>query len=129
VLQVNVGLVPIVVQTDFADGNYLGVLCQLTELVNGALVPAPVNKVTGMPADGGIDEGELRGQGGTAIGRRQVGADVDDAGDFEKETEVIKTENGVTYFAESFYRSAPYFDIDIDGITIGSNVDNIPEFE
>ncbi len=45
-------------------------------------------------------------------------ADVDDAGDFEKETEVIKTENGVTYFAESFYRSAPYFDIIIDGITI-----------
>ncbi len=56
-------------------------------------------------------------------------ADVDDAGDFIPETEVIKTEGGVTYFAESFFRSAPYFDIDIDGITIGSNVDNIPEFE
>ena len=45
-------------------------------------------------------------------------ADVDDAGDFIPETEVIKTENGITYFAESEYRSAPYFDIIIDGITI-----------
>lgn len=41
-------------------------------------------------------------------------ADVDDAGDFVPETEAIK--DGV--FMESTYRSAPYFDIDIDGITI-----------
>ncbi len=41
-------------------------------------------------------------------------ADVDDMGDFVPETEVIKD----GYFAESFFRSAPYFDIDIDGITI-----------
>ena len=45
-------------------------------------------------------------------------ADVDDAGDYVKETEAIVTENGVTYFAESVYRSAPYFDIIIDGINI-----------
>ena len=31
--------------------------------------------------------------------------------------ECLKTENGVTYFAESSLRSAPYFDIRIDGIT------------
>ena len=49
-------------------------------------------------------------------------ADVDDAGDFVPETEVIKTEGGVTYFAESEFRSAPYFDISIDGITIGASV-------
>ena len=41
-------------------------------------------------------------------------ADVKDMGDFAPETEVIKD----GYFAESFYRSAPYFDIDIDGITL-----------
>ncbi len=41
-------------------------------------------------------------------------ADVDDMGDFAPETEVIKD----GYFAESEFRSAPYFDIDIDGITI-----------
>ena len=44
-------------------------------------------------------------------------ADVDDAGDFVPETNVIKTENDVTFFDESAYRSAPYFDIRIDGIT------------
>ena len=49
-------------------------------------------------------------------------ADVVDAGDYVGETNVIKTENGVTYFAESAFRSAPYFDIVIDGITIGASV-------
>ena len=40
-------------------------------------------------------------------------ADVDDLGDYVGETEVIKD----GYFAESEYRSAPYFDLRIDGIT------------
>ena len=44
-------------------------------------------------------------------------ADVDDAGDFVPETNVIRTENGITFFDESADRSAPYFDIRIDGIT------------
>ena len=44
-------------------------------------------------------------------------ADVDDAGDFVAETNVIRTENGITFFDESAKRSAPYFDIRIDGIT------------
>ena len=44
-------------------------------------------------------------------------ADVDDMGDYVPETNVIKTENGVTFFDESAFRSAPYFDIRIDGIT------------
>ncbi|MBR7187244.1 MAG: BMP family ABC transporter substrate-binding protein [Clostridia bacterium] len=39
-------------------------------------------------------------------------ADVDDMGDFVPETEVISD----GYFHESEYRSAPYFDLDIDGI-------------
>ena len=41
-------------------------------------------------------------------------ADVDTDANFEKDTEVI--ENGVFY--ESKFRSAPYFDIEIDGITL-----------
>ena len=49
-------------------------------------------------------------------------ADVVDNGDFTGETDVIKTEGGITYFAESFYRSAPYFDLIIDGITVGADV-------
>jgi basic membrane protein A len=40
-------------------------------------------------------------------------ADVDDFGDFAPETEVIAD----GYFHESEYRSAPYFDLRIDGIT------------
>lgn len=44
-------------------------------------------------------------------------ADVDDFGDFAPETNVIKTENGITFFNESALRSAPYFDVEIDGIT------------
>ena len=45
-------------------------------------------------------------------------ADVDTDAAYTKDTEVIVTENGVTYFNESALRSAPYFDIIIDGITI-----------
>ena len=44
-------------------------------------------------------------------------ADVDDAGDFIPETEVIETVNGITFVNESAKRSAPYFNIIIDGIT------------
>ena len=43
-------------------------------------------------------------------------ADVNTDAAFEGDTEVVKTVDGVTYFAESEFRSAPYFDIQIDGI-------------
>ena len=45
-------------------------------------------------------------------------ADVDTDAKYTPDTEVIKTANGVTYFAESEFRSAPYFDIRIDGIVL-----------
>lgn len=48
-------------------------------------------------------------------------ADVIDDGTFTPETEVIKTVENVTFFDESTFRSAPYFDIDIDGINIQNN--------
>lgn len=44
-------------------------------------------------------------------------ADVNSDEKYTPDTEVIKTEGGVTYFAESEFRSAPYFDLWIDGIT------------
>lgn len=44
-------------------------------------------------------------------------AGADGQSTYEPDTEVIKTEGGITYFAESEFRSAPYFDINIDGIT------------
>lgn len=46
-------------------------------------------------------------------------ADVIDLGDYAGETEVVV--NGV--FKESDKRSAPYFDIIIDGISVGAKVD------
>ena len=45
-------------------------------------------------------------------------ADVKDMGDYVPETEAIKTAGGVTYFDESAKRSAPYFDLRIDGINL-----------
>ena len=45
-------------------------------------------------------------------------ADVEDRGDYVGETEAVVTKNGVTYFDESAKRSAPYFDLTIDGITL-----------
>lgn len=46
-------------------------------------------------------------------------ADVDTDTAFTPDTQVIITDEatGITYFAESLYRSAPYFDVRIDGIT------------
>ena len=48
-------------------------------------------------------------------------ADVDSDAAFTPDTEVIVTEGDVTFFNESALRSAPYFDIIIDGITIAEN--------
>ena len=42
--------------------------------------------------------------------------------DLHELEELIKTANGKTYFAESEFRSAPYFDLIIDGITVGADV-------
>ncbi len=44
-------------------------------------------------------------------------ADVDDAGDFVPETEVVEKSGDITFVNESGKRSAPYFNIIIDGIT------------
>ncbi len=45
-------------------------------------------------------------------------ADVDTDAAYTPDTQVIKTENGVSYFAESEFRSAPCFDVIIDGIDV-----------
>ena len=45
-------------------------------------------------------------------------ADVDTDADFTPDTEAIKTVGGKTFFDESSMRSAPYFDLKIDGITL-----------
>ena len=52
-------------------------------------------------------------------------ADVHSDANYAKDTEVIKSigsgENAVYYFQESEFRSAPYFDIVIDGIKVPAN--------
>ena len=45
-------------------------------------------------------------------------ADVVSDPNYEADTVVIKTVGGVSYFAESEFRSAPYFNVIIDGIEI-----------
>ncbi|MBQ6979736.1 MAG: BMP family ABC transporter substrate-binding protein [Clostridia bacterium] len=66
-------------------------------------------------------------------------ADVNDDKDakgtstYAADTNVIKTDKGITYFSESSFRSAPYFDLTIDGITLlnavyGTKTDGTPDF-
>ena len=43
-------------------------------------------------------------------------ADVDSDNKYTPDTEVVKTADGITYVAESEFRSAPYFTLEIDGI-------------
>jgi len=42
----------------------------------------------------------------------------DTTGDYVGDTEVVLKDGEKSYFSESSFRSAPYFDLDIDGITI-----------
>lgn len=93
----------------------------LTEVNEAAAAPGTAEAIEAAKADlvaGNIQVFDTKNftVGGQALTSYQ--ADVDDMGDFQPETEVI--ENGI--FKESYYRSAPYFDIDIDGITILGDV-------
>ena len=89
----------------------------LTDVNEQAAAPGTVEKIKEVQAgllDGSIqvfDIGTFTVNGQTLS---QYNADVHDMGDFQPETQVIN--NG--FFEESIYRSAPAFDVDIDGITI-----------
>lgn len=50
-------------------------------------------------------------------------ADVDTDPAYTADTQAIETKDGVTYFAESTKRSAPYFDVQIDGINLLNSAD------
>ena len=89
----------------------------LTDLGKKAPAAGTAEKIAEVKA--GLQDGSIKvfdtstfTVGGKTIDSYQ--ADVDDMGDYVGETEVIK--DGA--FLESEYRSAPYFDLDIDGITI-----------
>ena len=83
---------------------------------------AKVEEVKGKLADGSLKVFDCSTFTKDGANLTEYIADVVDNGDFVPETNVILTDaNGVTYFAESDeqFRSAPYFDILIDGITEG----------
>ena len=101
--------------------DYVGTLAtesvQLTEINEAAAAEGTQEKIDEVKAL--LESGELHvfdtstfTVGGAAL--TTYLADVDDMGDYVGETEVIAD----GYFHESEYRSAPYFDIDIDGITL-----------
>ena len=54
----------------------------------------------------------------TVKGNKLTSYQADTDGDFKGDTEVIEKVNGKDVFMESKYCSAPYFDIDIDGISL-----------
>ena len=110
---------------DAIDYDWVGTIdtgsVVLTEVNEAAAAPGTAEAIEAAKADlvaGNIQVFDTKNftVGGQALTSYQ--ADVDDMGDFQPETEVI--ENGI--FKESYFRSAPYFDIDIDGITILGDV-------
>ena len=102
------------------DADWTGTLAtssvELTEVNENAAAAGTAEKLEEVEAK--LASGELKvfdtatwTVGGQTL--TEYLADVDDMGDFVPETNVIAD----GYFHESEYRSAPYFDIDIDGIT------------
>ena len=90
---------------------------QLTDINEAVAAPGTAEKIEEVKA--GLQDGSIKVYdtatftvGGEAL--TSYMADVDDMGDFVGETEVIIDGE----FQESRFRSAPYFDLDIDGITI-----------
>ena len=102
------------------DADWTGTIAtgsvKMTDVNEKAAAPGTAEKLAEVQAL--LESGELKvfdtatwTKGGETLGEYM--ADVDDMGDFQPDTNVIAD----GYFHESEYRSAPYFDIDIDGIT------------
>ena len=90
---------------------------ELTEINTKAAAPGTVEKIAEVKE--ALIAGKIKvfDTSTFTVGGKKLSsykADINDWGDFTGETEVIK--NG--QFEESVYRSAPAFDLDIDGITI-----------
>ena len=90
------------------------VLTEVNEKAAAKDTAAKIEEVKAKLLDGSINVFDTANwtQGGKKLDGYKADVDTDEK--FEKDTEVI--ENGVFY--ESKYRSAPYFDIEIDGITL-----------
>ncbi|MBQ8210319.1 MAG: BMP family ABC transporter substrate-binding protein [Clostridia bacterium] len=90
------------------------VLTEVNEAAAAEGTAAKLEEVKGKLLDGTLEvfDASTFTVGGNAV--TSYLADVDTDANYEKDTEVI--ENGV--FHESKFRSAPYFDMEIDGITL-----------
>ncbi|MBO4360056.1 MAG: BMP family ABC transporter substrate-binding protein, partial [Eubacteriaceae bacterium] len=85
-------------------------LCELNEAAAAPGTAEKIEEVKGMLMDGSL---KVFDTATFTVGGEPLTtylADVDDAGDFVGETEVVSD----GYFHESEYRSAPYFDVNID---------------
>lgn len=90
---------------------------ELSEINEKAAAPGTVEKIEEIKA--GLLDGSIKvyNTDTFTVGGNKLDsylADVDDMGDFAPDTEVVID----GYFHESEFRSAPYFDIDIDGINL-----------
>lgn len=104
------------IETDWT-GTIANDAVQLTEINEKAAAKGTAEKIEEVKK--GLVDGKIKvfdTKNFTVDGKtlESYKADVDSDANFEHETEVIK--DGI--FEESTLRSAPYFDIDIDGITI-----------
>ncbi len=117
-LQVMIGRVA---KGEILNGDWTGNLetgsVELTEINENVAAPGTAEKLEEVKK--GLIDGSIKvfDTKTFTVGGKEVTsymADVNDLGTFTPDTEVII--NGE--FAESFFRSAPYFDLDIDGITI-----------
>ncbi len=89
-------------------------LTELNEDVAAEGTQAKLDEVKAGLADGSIHVFDTANFTVDGAALDSYKADVDDMGDYEPETEVISD----GYFHESEYRSAPYFDLQIDGINL-----------
>ena len=89
-------------------------LTELNEDVAAEGTQAKLDEVKAGLADGSIHVYDTANFTVKGAALDSYKADVDDMGDYEPETEVISD----GYFHESEYRSAPYFDLQIDGINL-----------
>lgn len=99
-----------------AEGTVQKLVDVRNQLANGTLKVFDLSKFTVTPADNQFFKGTVDAEGHLLT----YLADVDDYGDYAGDTDVLKTAGNVRYFAESdlAFRSAPYFDFKIDGITL-----------
>ncbi|MBQ8765214.1 MAG: BMP family ABC transporter substrate-binding protein [Clostridia bacterium] len=90
------------------------VLTDVNEAVAAEGTAAKLEEVKAKLLDGSINVFDTANWTEKGVTLSSYLADVDTDKDFTKDTEVI--ENGIFY--ESKHRSAPYFDVEIDGITL-----------